>query len=59
VGKFAAISAVGVLASARRPLRPLLACPERRAFVRDTVAEAVAVGRAAGVRLPGAYPPDV
>ena len=58
-GKLAAISAVGMLAIARRPLGPLLARPERRAFVRDTVAEAVAVGRAAGVMLPEDYPQRV
>jgi 2-dehydropantoate 2-reductase len=51
--KFAAVCANGgVTALTRLPAGPVLACPETRALFRATVAEVVAVGRAAGVPLP-------
>jgi len=53
--KFAAISNAGVQAVARLPMGPVFACPETRAFARDTVAEAATVGRAEGVMLPEDY----
>jgi 2-dehydropantoate 2-reductase len=53
--KFAGISSAGALAVARLPLGPVLACPETREFVRQTIIEAVAVGRAHGVMLPDDY----
>ena len=53
--KFAGISAAGAQAVVRLPLGPVLACPETREFVRQTIAEAVAVGRAYGVMLPDNY----
>jgi 2-dehydropantoate 2-reductase len=60
--KFAVVCGTGgVLALARLPAGPVLACPETRALFRATVAEAVAVGRAGGVPLPDpdAYAGDV
>ena len=54
--KFAVVCATGgVLALTRLPAGPVLACPETRAFMGATVAEAAAVGRAAGVALPVDY----
>jgi 2-dehydropantoate 2-reductase len=47
------------MAIARLPVGPLLACPETRALVRDTMAEVVAVGRAHGVMLSEDYPERV
>jgi 2-dehydropantoate 2-reductase len=51
--KFMAICAMsGVSALTRLTLRQIFDCPETRAFYRDVMVEAVAVGRAHGVDLP-------
>ncbi len=53
--KFAAICGAAVMAMTRLPAGPLLACSETRAFLHDTIAETVSVGRAAGVMLAEGY----
>jgi 2-dehydropantoate 2-reductase len=51
--KLVALSATGgVMAMARLPMGPILACPETSAFFRGTMEETAAVGRAAGIPLP-------
>jgi 2-dehydropantoate 2-reductase len=50
--KFAAICGATVCALTRQPAGPVLASPELRAMVQDTVREVGAVGRARGIPLP-------
>lgn len=57
--KLCLAASAGVLTIARLPAGPVLACPETRAFMRDTMAEVVAVGRATGVVLPEDYAEQV
>ncbi len=45
----------GTTATMRRPIGPIRSNPQTRAFLFDLMKETVAVGRALGVALPGAY----